>query len=375
MANLNTPQPQFDESTRRAMSNNLQRIVNTTEQRHILLGMLLLLLLLLPPMALFAEKPTLEIDYAAPEKYLVMTESLGDHKVISELAATMKGETDLATVTKVLRWMHTNLRVNEELAYTWRNVDTVLKEMTYASCADEAIVAAALLRANGIPTILVKTMDADWIQQYKNGKKFSTWSGHVFLEIYMDGQWALLNPGAEMIYEDYNPNNTLLPDWRIAYHKGLDPKAMIMSLQWEEWMAQTREHFDAFDLAQLPPMPPRGRPLPSPDRISIFASNLDLFKPITQEVGFTLRYYFNHNAERWLREGRGEAFLIALNNGQPAGGWEALQSVFPELKPDSITPPQLVITEGTRLFFVNHDTEREQVVSLLKHTTDNKTSE
>src|SRR6185312_7820816 len=98
---------------------------------------------------------------------------------------------------------------------------------------DQGIVCCALLRAAGIPTVWVKSMDVPWIWDFKKGRPFEVWSGHAFLEIYLDRKWVLLDPGAKLIYTEYSPNMRILPGNRFAYHKGSDPKQMVTSLQWE----------------------------------------------------------------------------------------------------------------------------------------------
>ena len=88
--------------------------------------------------------------------------------------------------------------------------------------------ARQLLRSAGIPAVWVKTMDVEWIWDFKKKRPFGSWSGHVFLEIYLDGKWVLLDPGASRIYVDYSPHSRILPGNRFAYHKGSDPRQMVM---------------------------------------------------------------------------------------------------------------------------------------------------
>ena len=129
----------------------------------------------------------------------------------------------------------------------WRNYDDVVCESCYGGCADQAIVCGVLLKSAGIPAVWVKTMDLDWIWDFKKKRKFKSWSGHVFLEVYLDDQWVLLDPGAAKTYENYSPKSRILPGNRLAYHKGNDPQAMVMSLQWEQWKDQTASYFDGLD--------------------------------------------------------------------------------------------------------------------------------
>lgn len=188
---------------------------------------------------LSAKEPVFDaIDYASPAKYLVIADSLGDHDAIAKQARALKAADDRKTVANILRWMGTHLKHDGERAYHWRNFDTVVSQRCYGGCADQSIVCGVLLQSAGIPTVWVKTMDVDWIWDFKKKREFTSWSGHVFLEIYLDGQWVLLDPGASIVYVDYSPQSRLLSGHRFAYHKGNDPKRMVMSLQWEEWKRQ-----------------------------------------------------------------------------------------------------------------------------------------
>jgi hypothetical protein len=106
-------------------------------------------------------------------------------------------------------------------------------------------------------------MDADWIREFRAAGKSQSWRGHVFLEVFIDDKWKLLEPGGLTMYVDYDPRTRrLLPGERWAYDKGADPKAIVLSPDWERWKIQTAAHFKDFDLAQLPPgVGDRGRAL------------------------------------------------------------------------------------------------------------------
>jgi len=95
-------------------------------------------------------------------------------------------------------------------------------------------------------------MDITWIRDFKRNQPFTTWSGHVFLEVYVDNCWMLLDPGGKRIYKNYSPKALILPGGRYAYDKGDTPKMMVMSLQWDQWKKQTTDYFTKFDESLLP---------------------------------------------------------------------------------------------------------------------------
>ena len=192
------------------------------------------------------------VDYAEPSKYLSWPDSLGDRTAILTQAAQLKGDSDLDTIRNVLTWMESNLKFDGQRAYAWRNYDDVIRQKAYGGCADQGIVCGVLLKAAAIPAVWVKTMDVNWIWAFKKGRPFQSWSGHVFVEVWADKKWMLLDPGGKLLYPDYRPQARILPGNRFAYDKGNDPKAMVMSLQWEEWKLQTEAYFRDLDEALLP---------------------------------------------------------------------------------------------------------------------------
>ena len=156
-------------------------------------------------------------------------------------------------------WIDGRLKLREADAYAWRNVDQLLSDGTYGSCADHSVLFGSLSRAVGIPTVWVKTMDADWIREFVRGDgKVTSWRGHVFLEVFIRGKWMLLDAIELTLQEDYDPRQRILPGGRYAYDKGAEPYSLVLSLRSELWRRQTAAYFRGFDLALLP-VPPGDR--------------------------------------------------------------------------------------------------------------------
>jgi transglutaminase-like putative cysteine protease len=113
-------------------------------------------------------KPAFDrIDYAKPKDYLDLPASLGDRDRIRKIAAGLKRESPEDTLVAISRWLEKNLRYNEKCAYAWRNFNQIVDDGEYGGCADHSIVFGALTRACGIPCVWVKTMDIDWIREFK----------------------------------------------------------------------------------------------------------------------------------------------------------------------------------------------------------------
>ncbi len=281
------------------------------------------------------------VDYLAPAKYLEISDSLGDRARISAQAAELKGDSDLATIKNTLKWMDRNLKYDAKKAYKWRNYDDVMRDKIYGGCADQGIVCGVLLKAAGIPVVWVKTMDVSWIWDFKKGRPFKSWSGHVFLEVYVDKKWMLLNPGGKMLYKDYSPNARILPGNRFAYHKGNDPKKMIMSLQWEKWKRQTQTYFRALDESLLPVDRQAGTSM-SVQGVDCVAGtpmlpqafvigNSPYYQTMSRmaaERGLTVTWSFNEQYDKYLPQAAGHVLLVETHNGVPIVPLKVIEKYF-----------------------------------------------
>jgi RNA polymerase sigma factor (sigma-70 family) len=198
-------------------------------------------------------KPVFErIDYARPADCLFLNPSIGAPARIREVAASFTG-TQTEKIVAIARWINSHLKYDDTCAYAWRDFDAIVKDGRYGGCADHAVVFGALLRACGIPCVWVKTMDIDWIEEFAaNGGKCRNWRGHVFLEIYLDNRWMLLDATQVVLYRNYRTSERILPGRRYAYDKGANPYELILSARWETWKKQTAAHFLHFDFNQLP---------------------------------------------------------------------------------------------------------------------------
>lgn len=208
-----------------------------------------------PPANNAVAEPSFDrIDYRRPELYLTVGKSFGSPELIQKSAAEIgRGKKSEETLTGIGAWIDTHLRSNPDDAYVYRTFDQMLAAGTYGGCADHALIFAALSRTLGIPTVFVKTMDVDWIREFKRApQEITSWRGHVFLEVYMEGRWKLLDASQMVLYDDYHPKARLLPGARYAYDKGIDPYDVVLSTRWEIWKEQTAKYFGALDTSVLP---------------------------------------------------------------------------------------------------------------------------
>jgi hypothetical protein len=195
------------------------------------------------------------IDYAHPERYVAIQPSFGARATIEAAAAEVETTPDAEKqLIAIGRYLGRRLKYREHDAYAWRDVPTMLNDGTFGGCADHAVAFAALAREKKIPAVFVKTMDVDWIRKFARGgeREAGAWSGHVFLEVFIDGRWALLDATNLVLYRDYETTTRILPGNRYAYDKGDDPVALVLSPDWARWRVQTAAFFGRFDVATLP---------------------------------------------------------------------------------------------------------------------------
>jgi hypothetical protein len=312
-----------------------------------------ILFLLCAACGVFAAEPSVDsIDYAHPDVYLDFPDSLGNRQAILAQAAKLKGDSELETIRNVLKWTEQNLKYDGREPYRWRNYDDMVREKVYGGCADYGIACGVLLKGAGIPVVWVKTMDVAWIWDFKRGRPFTSWSGHVFLEVYVNGKWALLDPGGKTLYQNYSPQMRILPGRRFAYHKGNDPKAMIMSSQWEQWKQQTAAYFRQLDEALLPVDEKGGTSLA---RQAYVIGNSPYYQALTamaHEAGLSVAMSFNCEYDKHLPAANGHTILIETHKGKPIIAREILERYYPNALSGISRPSKSIRIKDTTIVFV-----------------------
>ncbi len=316
---------------------------------------------------LYGAIPDVEsIDYAHPRKYLVFPDSLGDRVAILGKAGRLKGESDLSTIRNVLAWMDQNLKCDETKAYRWRNYDDVMREKAYGGCADQAIVCGVLLKGAGVPAVWVKSMDVSWIWDFKKARPFKSWSGHVFLEVFVQGKWSLLDPGAKILYQNYSPKMRILPGQRFAYHKGNDPKDMIMSLQWKEWKRQTEMYFREMDETLLPVDEKGGTALAAQAYVIGNSPYYQAMTKMAVESGLRVAKSFNGEYDKYLPQARGHVLLIETHKGKPILPGDVLERYYPKALTGISFPSKRIRIKDTSIVFIEFS-EQLQGISEIEN--------
>lgn len=326
-------------------------------------------------------KPNFDrIHRERPSEYLALLPTMGTKSRIEKVAAEIGGASFEAKLAGVSRWIGSHLKYDEHAAYAWRDFDKMVADGTFGGCADHALIYGCLTRALGIPTVWVKTMDADWIREFRSlGESgMRGWRGHVFLEVHDGKRWLLLNATDGILHEDYDVQSRILPGTRFAYDKGGDPYALNMSTRWEEWKQQTRAYFKDFDLAQLPVA--QGRPLEDDSSpIAYLAADepgWDLLYARFLKSGWRIGRSGNVGFEDWIPRSRGRTLVVASVAGH---------EVLPESLRKTFTPKPFaelakeegrgdswvmrrVLDDGTRviLLYAKDEASLASAISTLK---------
>jgi hypothetical protein len=275
--------------------------------------------LLASPARADVPKPDFDrVDHAKPAAQLEVPAKVGDVARIKAIGAQLKRPDPYQTLGSIGRWMRRNLRNDSRAAHQWRTFEQMQKDGTYGSSSDHAMFFGVLARACGIPTVWVKTMDVDWILDFRAGAA-STYEGHDFLEVFIDGAWRLLDAEGGLLYERYDPRSRLLPGPRFAYDKGGDPYDLVLSSRWDDWKQQTDEFFSRLDLATLP----WGRPRNLYAHFTVHVAAKDptaaswarqAIQALHLDMGTVLEGEF----DRRLPKVRGAVLVVLVAGGEPA---------------------------------------------------------
>ncbi len=91
-----------------------------------------------------------------------------------------------------------------------RTADDIFNAGVMGGCSDYALAHLALFRALKIPSRLILTVNMDWISAYKNNDLVIPY-GHVFMEVYLEKDWYLIDPTYRLIYHGYDPESKSFP--------------------------------------------------------------------------------------------------------------------------------------------------------------------
>jgi len=152
------------------------------------------------------------IDYGAPEKYLAQGEQtrLSNPKIIDALRGKPPS---IAHLGEIYFWIKREFKTWPAGGKTIGAIttDQLLTERRLGGCHDWGLVYASLARELGYPTVMVDTSSIVLARELQAGKKM-TWYGHVFVEVFVEGKWVLVDSTNNWYVENsYDPTNPIIP--------------------------------------------------------------------------------------------------------------------------------------------------------------------
>jgi transglutaminase-like putative cysteine protease len=157
------------------------------------------------------------VNYANGSEQSQMTQMIVD--VAAGLDANTRRERMLKAVDFVWEYFEYDNR-EAHLSFT-RTADQLFRNKVLGGCSDYALVQATLFRALNIPSRLVLTADVEWMGKYKTNKLYMT-RGHVFIEVYLEDAWYLVDTAYRTFYIDYRPEQRNYPRDLYYVFRGAD---------------------------------------------------------------------------------------------------------------------------------------------------------
>lgn len=172
-----------------------------------------------------------EIDYTNPETYLSPgTQSEINPKYIETIEREIGPVPHtLNGIAKILQWLgkgfkHYNGGGRKVGKST---INKLLETRLLSGCHDNGLVFSCALRHFGFPSVMVDTAGIEWALVYNRNNPYS---GHVFIEVCVQGKWILLDSNSGEYIEDYDPYNPVIPITKrieskgyYVLYKGIDP--------------------------------------------------------------------------------------------------------------------------------------------------------
>lgn len=152
------------------------------------------------------------IDYNNPEQYLTNGEqtSISSPEVLDSLRSDEKS---IAHLQRIFRWLKSEFEPYSAGGKTIGvvTVDQLLEERRLGGCNDHGLVYASVMRELGYPAVMVFTASIAWMELHQ-ADEAQQYIGHVFVEVYLDGRWVLIDStNGWYVEEGYDPSNPAIP--------------------------------------------------------------------------------------------------------------------------------------------------------------------
>lgn len=188
-------------------------------------------------------------DYANPQVFLTGGPQTTTTPLITQTADRFNDRKDVTTIQEIWQWCSDNLGPGEADKFC-RTADNILTSRIATGCTDYGLAFAVLARAKGIPTVFVQTARIDWVEdQVTNSSEKGMIRGHILVEVFIGGQWYLVDSTAGKLFLSYDKTNFSLPDGYYVFAKSLEVYDSGVKSESENASVMQRL-FGSFDLKQ-----------------------------------------------------------------------------------------------------------------------------
>lgn len=154
------------------------------------------------------------IDYDNPDKYLQPGKKTTIKK---EYLETIRQEMSVSGKTMddirvIFLWKQLKFRkMYAQGKFIGKsNVNSILKEGVLTGHHDDGLLMVAVFREFGFPAVMVDAVGVQWAFGYKKGET-EMFLGHVYVEVFVEGKWILLDTTSNRYIENYSPLDPVIP--------------------------------------------------------------------------------------------------------------------------------------------------------------------
>lgn len=137
--------------------------------------------------------------------------------LVREVADSINGE-GLELIQNISNYI---VSIKRRTARELEEKEGITKEEEFLATADQLLtnhhwikgchtvgtIFRALCIAKGIPAILIETLDKSWLESWKGSEMPRRVEGHVFVDVFINGEWYTINPATRDLvynYTDYS---------------------------------------------------------------------------------------------------------------------------------------------------------------------------
>jgi hypothetical protein len=177
--------------------------------------------------------PVKNVDHSDPSVFARPTpQTQLSQETIEELNLLFPGDNTLEKIGKVHNWVKGNFEKYRGggRMVAKQSAEQLFEGKKLSGCNDWGLLQTAILRSLKYPVVFMNAVSIQWAKEYRKNTS-GDFTGHTFLEIYVNKRWILMDSTSGQYIEDYDFNDPVLPIHKkrggfFVYQKGLDQWTM-----------------------------------------------------------------------------------------------------------------------------------------------------